>query len=414
MRHAVSALQLFFGKAYARTFGVELWDGTRIYGRERERFVLRVKEAGALRVAFRPPFDLSAGRAFAAGLIECDHDVESAVDTLLQAVNDLTPMRAVQLWWHLRHLPMPTLPSLHEAHLRGAVHSRARDLAAIGFHYDLSLQFYAAFLDANLVYSCAYYRNGITTLDAAQNAKLDYILRKLRVSPGERFLDIGCGWGALIIRAAQCGATALGITLSHSQYEEARRRIEAAGVADRARVELRDYRDLAGEQFDKIASVGMFEHVGRVKLREYFSAANAALRPGGLFLNHAIAAHGLRTTHNERSFIERFVFPDGELVSIVEALECARAAGFEVRDVESLREHYTKTLRAWVTNLERNRLEAVAAASEESYRVWRLYMAASAQGFRTGRLNIYQSLLARPRPDGSIDMPSTREDIYST
>jgi cyclopropane-fatty-acyl-phospholipid synthase len=414
-RVSVEILQLLFGNAYARSFGVQLWDGTRIHAAKEERFVLVVTQPGALRAALRAPFDFSAGRAFAAGLIDCRGDIESAVDALTQAVAGLTRSQMLRLWWLLRQLPSVRLPSLREAHLRGAVHSKERDLAAIGFHYDQPLPFYAAFLDERLVYSCAYYDAGVATLDDAQTAKLDYTLRKLRLEPGERLLDIGCGWGALVMRAAeQFGAFALGITLSRSQYDEARRRIDAAGLGDRVSVELRDYRDLAGEHFDKIASIGMFEHVGRSKLPEYFDAAYAALRPGGLFLNHGIAVEGADVArYRARSFVERFVFPDGELVSIAEALQIAQAAGFEVRDVENLREHYTRTLRAWIENLEKNRSSAIAAAGEQSYRIWRLYMAGSAQGFRSGRIGIYQSLLARPRVDGSIDIPPTRRDLYA-
>ena len=287
-RIASAALRLLFGNAYLREFAVRLWDGTFVPAAGPQRFVLGITEPGALRAAFRPPFDLSAGRAFAAGLIVCDGDVETAVDVLLATLTQLTMLRVFRLLRLLRRLPEASVPPLREASMQGKAHSRGRDLSAIGFHYDQPVAFYRAFLDRNMVYSCAYYDDGIETLDAAQSAKLDYVLKKLRLNPGERFLDIGCGWGALVIRAAQHGANALGITLSRSQFEEATRRIEEAGVGDRARVELRDYRGLAGEYFDKIASVGMFEHVGRVRLHEYFNAAFKALRPGGLFLNHGI------------------------------------------------------------------------------------------------------------------------------
>jgi cyclopropane-fatty-acyl-phospholipid synthase len=411
-RLALEALSLLFGDAYARSFGVRLWDGTRIRGSD-ERFVLVVRDAGALRSALRPPFDLSAGRAFAGGLLDCEGDLEAGIDMLIGAAAHMTPIRAVRLWLLLRAMPDDTLPQLREPRLHGPAHSRARDMEAIGFHYDRPLAFYRTFLDPRFVYSCAYYDDGVSTLEAAQLAKLDYTLQKLRLSPGESFLDIGCGWGALVIRAAErFGAVALGITLSRSQYEEARRRIDASGLGERARVELRDYRDLGERRFDKIASIGMFEHVGRAKLPEYFRAAHEALREGGLFLNHGIATENVARGRS-RSFVERFVFPDGELVRIADALRYAQDAGFEVRDVENLREHYTRTLQAWVANLERRRDEAIAAAGEQSYRTWRLYMAGSAQGFRTRRIAIYQSLLARPRADGFVDMPATRRDLYA-
>lgn len=409
---ALEALHLLFGDAYARSFGVRLWDGTRIRGSD-ERFVLVVRDEGALRAALRQPFDLSAGRAFAAGLLDCEGDLESAVDVLLAAGAGMTPARASRLWFVLRTMPNGALPQLREARLRGRVHSQVRDAAAIRFHYDQPLAFYETFLDPRLVYSCAYYGDGTTTLDEAQLAKLDYTLRKLRLAPGESFLDIGCGWGALVIRAAErFGATALGITLSRSQYEEAQRRIESAGLRGRASVELRDYRDLGGRRFDKIASIGMFEHVGRARLPEYFRAARAALRDGGLFLNHGIATESVPRGRS-RSFMEAFVFPDGELVRIADALRYAQDAGFEVRDVENLREHYVRTLRAWVASLEAHREAAIAAAGEQSYRIWRLYMAGSAQGFRTQRIAVYQTLLARPRVDGRVDLPATRDDLYA-
>ena len=201
--------------------------------------------------------------------------------------------------------------------------------------------------------------------------------------------------------------------MSRRQHEEAKRRIDAAGVSDRAEVELRDYRELRGERFDKIVSIGMFEHVGRSRFADYFHAVHAALRPGGLFINHAIADEsGAGYVGLANGFLGRFIFPDGELVPISQALRAAQAAGFEVRDVENLREHYTRTLRAWVSNLERNREGAVAAAGAMSYRLWRLYIAGSAQGFNTRRIAVYQALLARPHCDGRVELPPTRRDLY--
>jgi cyclopropane-fatty-acyl-phospholipid synthase len=413
-RIAITVLRLIFGEAFARRFGVQLWDGTRVQASEDERFVLRVRAPGALRAALTPPLDLSPGRAFAAGLLDCDGDLVSAVDELYRAGDSLGPRRALQMLRLLRRLPKPSLPPLREARLRGRLHSRARDRAAIHFHYDQPVEFYRSFLDSQMVYSCAYFDEGVDTLEQAQLAKLDYTLRKLRLRAGERLLDIGCGWGALVIRAARLGANALGITLSRRQHEEAQRRIAAAGVADRARVELRDYRDLRDERFDKIVSVGMFEHVGRSRFMEYFRRAIEALRPGGLFLNHAIADES-RDRRGERAggFMERFIFPDGELGPISEALRVAERSGFEVRDVESLREHYVRTLRAWLANLERNCAEAIAAGGEVSYRVWRLYLAGSAQGFGVGRIGVYQALLAKPHGDGRVELPPTRRDLYT-
>ena len=299
---------------------------------------------------------------------------------MFRASSSLTAASVVRLIGALRRLPKPGLPALHEASLHGRAHTPARDRAAIGFHYDQPVEFYASFLDPQLVYSCAYYDEGVDSLEAAQSAKLDHTLRKLRLRPGERLLDIGCGWGALAITAARdFGARAMGITLSRRQYEEAKRRIAAASLGDRVRIELRDYRELRGERFDKIVSVGMFEHVGRARFAEYFRAAFDSLRPGGLLLNHAIADQSpKRKGYKASGFLGRYIFPDGELVPVSEALGAGERAGFEVRDVENLREHYERTLRAWLSNLESNRAAAITAAGAESYRLWRLYLGGSA------------------------------------
>jgi cyclopropane-fatty-acyl-phospholipid synthase len=414
-RIALAALHLLFGASYARDFGIALWEGTRVAGELGERFVLRVSSPGALRAAFSPPLDLSSGRAFAAGLIEIEGDAERAVDAFYRAGAGLRTRDIMMLLRLVRRLPRPATPRLRQSRLRGRLHSRARDRAAIEFHYDQPIEFYRTFLDRDLVYSCAYFDDAVQTLDDAQSSKLDYTLRKLRLRAGERLLDIGCGWGALVVRAALAGADALGITLSRLQYEEGNRRIAAAGVGDRARIELRDYRDLGNERFDKIVSIGMFEHVGRARFGAYFRAAHDALRPGGLFLNHAIADQSRSRGGGRASgFLGRYIFPDGELVAVAEALCAAERAGLEVRDVENLREHYTQTLRAWVANLERNQLAAIEAGGEASYRSWRLYMAASAQGFNSGRIGVYQALLARPHADGRVELPATRRDLYVT
>ncbi|HEY1882011.1 MAG TPA: cyclopropane-fatty-acyl-phospholipid synthase family protein [Candidatus Cybelea sp.] len=411
---ALEVLRLLFGRAFASDFSVELWDGTRVWADKHERFVLRVNAPGALRLAFTPPADLSTGRAFAAGLLDVHGDLECAVDAFYRVGQARSPLRVVRLLAALSRLPAMPPPELREAKLHGGRHSRARDRAAIGFHYDQPVEFYRSFLGCEMNYSSAYFDDGCETLDAAQSAKMDYVLRKLRLRPGERLLDVGCGWGGLVLRAAQrFGARVLGITLSTRQLEEARRRIANGGVFDRARVELRDYRDLRGERFDKIVSIGMFEHVGRAKLPAYFRAVYRALRPGGLFLNTGISNQDPRSDGKTTGFMDRLIFPDGELVPISAALNISERAGFEVRDVESLREHYMRTTREWVANLERNRAAAVAAASEVTYRLWRLYLAGSAQGFRVGRIGIYQSLLARPRAGGFVELPATRRDLYA-
>ncbi|MGZ3548316.1 MAG: class I SAM-dependent methyltransferase [Vulcanimicrobiaceae bacterium] len=414
-RIVAAALRVLFGENYARRFAIALWDGTKIPAQIQPDFTLRVNSPGTLRAAFRPPVDLHAGRAFAAGLLEVEGNIEAAVDELYGALARLPRSAMPKMLALLLRLPKTAIPQLSEARLGGKLHSVARDRAAIGFHYDHPVEFYRTFLDRELVYSCAYYDVGVSSLDDAQLAKIDYTLRKLQLTRGERLLDIGCGWGALVVRAAKrYGAEVLGVTLSRKQYDEAQRRIAAAGVEGQARVELWDYRELPPTAFDKIVSIGMFEHVGRRKLREYFKTAFDLLKSGGLFLNHGIAEQGpQRRSGRASGFMERFIFPDGELVAVSDALLVAERAGFEIRDVENLREHYMHTLRAWVENLERSRDEAIAAAGEQAYRTWRLYMAGSAQGFRVGRLGLFQSLLAKPDESGRVDLPQTRRELYA-
>jgi cyclopropane-fatty-acyl-phospholipid synthase len=294
-------------------------------------------------------------------------------------------------------------------------HSKAENSEAIHFHYDVSNEFYALWLDRAMVYSCAYFETPDADLDAAQQAKLDHICRKLSLKAGENFLDIGCGWGALVIHAARhYGVRAHGITLSSQQLKVAQERISQAGLDDRVSVELLDYRDLPGEAvYDKVASVGMFEHVGLKNLPVYFSTAHRVLKPKGLFLNHGI-------THESEGwdkclsteFINRYVFPDGQLDTISNIQRFMEHAKFEIADVESLRQHYAMTLRHWVARLERQRARALQYVNEATYRVWRLYMAACSLEFESGEIGIYQ-VLASKRAAGNPAIPLTRRHLYS-
>jgi cyclopropane-fatty-acyl-phospholipid synthase len=410
---AVSVLQTLFGARFARDFSVECWDGTRIDARETWQFTLKINEPFALRAAFAPPFDLSPGRAYVEKWIDVDGDVEAAVAAIEDTLGPLPRQLLPKLLVQLLRLPKPPLAAAEGFQSNGKRHSKRRDAEAIGFHYDQPIAFYRGILGPSMVYSCAYWDDGVDTLEAAQTAKIDHILRKVRLNPGEHLLDIGCGWGSLVIRAAQeFGAHALGVTLSRTQYEEANRRIAEAGVGHLVRVELRDYRDLRGETFDKIVSVGMVEHVGRERLAEYYATAYDALRDGGLFLNHGITQQsrdgkGYRVS----GFMDRYVFPDGDLLSIGATLRGAEAAGFEIRDVENLREHYARTLRAWYQNLEENRDEVIAATSERTYRIWKIYMAGCAKSFWRGQMGLIQTLLAKA-DGGPGNLPATRRDLY--
>ncbi|GAC1539006.1 MAG: class I SAM-dependent methyltransferase [Candidatus Velthaea sp.] len=410
----LAILQLLFGAAFARDFSVTLYDGTVVRAQHVEQFTLSINTPFALRAAFLPPLDLNPGRAFVEGWIDLSGDVEAGVDAFSAAIDNLAKTKLPLLLGKLLRLPKPPpFPGDHAVRLSGRPHSKQRDADAIGFHYDQPIPFYRAFLEDGMVYSCAYFDDGVLSLADAQIAKIDYILRKARVRPGETLLDIGCGWGSLVVRAAQhFGVNVVGVTLSRRQHAEAERRIAAAGLGERAAVELRDYRDLGGRTFDKIVSVGMVEHVGRERLTEYFTAAYRALKTGGLFLNHGIAQLRSEKGYRVSGFIARYVFPDGDLLPVAELMRAAEHAGFEIRDVENLREHYTRTLRAWVGNLVRNREAAIAATDERTFQIWRLYMAGSAQGFNRGRMALYQTLLAKPEPDGSANLAATRRELY--
>ena len=302
--------------------------------------------------------------------------------------------------------------------LRHMVHQRRSNRANISHHYDVSNDFYRLFLDERLVYSCAYFRTAEDTLDVAQANKLDHICRKLRLAPGERFLDIGCGWGALVLWAAEnYGVDATGITLSRNQYEHVQAQIAARGLRDRVRVELRDYQDLPDEaRYEKIASVGMFEHVGVARFAKYFGKIWRLLKPGGFVLNHGITHNWLgigALGSGMGDFIEEYVFPGGELTHVSRVMQGMAAEGLEVVDAEALREHYARTLWHWVERLESHSDVARAEVGEERFRVWRIYMAGAAHGFDRGWMSLWQLLAGKPLPDGRLPHPLTRDYIYA-
>ena len=284
-------------------------------------------------------------------------------------------------------------------------------------HYDVSNAFYRLWLDENLVYSCAYFRTESDSLDQAQVQKLDHVCRKLLLRPGEEFLDIGCGWGALILRAAQTyGVRATGITLSQNQFDYVSAKIAELGLGDRVRVRLCDYIDLPeDEHFDKIASIGMFEHVGVRNYPRYFGKIERILKPGGLVLNHGITHNGIGVDSlgsGIGDFIEEYVFPGGQLAHVSRVIQGFAAAGLELIDAEALREHYARTLWHWVDRLEANADTARTEVGEEKFRIWRIYLAGSAHAFERGWLSIFQLLAGRPFPDGRLPHPATREYMY--
>jgi cyclopropane-fatty-acyl-phospholipid synthase len=296
-------------------------------------------------------------------------------------------------------------------------HSRSADHRNIQSHYDVGNDFYALWLDRNRVYSCAYFKQPDDSLDRAQEQKLDHICRKLMLEPGDRLLDIGCGWGGLILWAVRnYGVKALGITLSQGQYEHANARIRELGLAERCEVRLQDYRDVPEDElFDKIASVGMFEHVGKRNLPAYFAKINRLLRPGGLVMNHGITNNSLQAAElggGIGEFVDEYVFPGGELMHVTAVAEEMSRQGLEVWDAECLRPHYAKTLWHWVDRLEARRDEARGLVGEKRLRTWLIYMAGSAHAFARGWMSIYQLLGIKMEPDGTVAYPSTREHIY--
>lgn len=411
-----------------RDFAIRFWDGRgfRAPSTADPRFTLVIRRPGALRRMLLPPTDLAIGEAFVHGDFDVDGDI-LAFASLPDRIGEL-PLSAAD-WGRmaLRLRELHDAPAPRDgrvaAVLGGERHSATRDSQAVRFHYDVGNEFYALWLGERMVYSCAYFRTDDASLDEAQEAKLDLVLDKLGVRDGMRLLDIGCGWGGLLIRAAERfpALTAVGITLAQHQQTLAEERIAAAGFGNRLRVELMDYRDAPASlgQFDRVASIGMAEHVGERRMPAYFAAAHDCLEPGGLFLNHAITAQPARMAPagggllpgplgrvaGRRSFVDAYVFPDGELLPLPVMLTAAQGAGFEVRHVESLRPHYARTLRHWVANLERRWDEAVAAGGETVARTWRLYMAGATIGFETASLDVHQQLLALPRADGSSDAP---------
>jgi cyclopropane-fatty-acyl-phospholipid synthase len=415
---ALAFVQELLRGFHPRNFAVELWDGRR-WGPESgqfHRFTWRINRPGALRSALATANTLGLAEAYIYGDFDLDGDIE--------AVFPLADYLARQKWSKKEKLRLgglllglPSQDRLRRARpgarMRGRVHSRGRDRAAISYHYDVSNDFYALWLDREMVYSCAYFKRPQDDLDTAQEQKLDYICRKLRLQPGERLLDIGCGWGGLILHAARhYGVNALGITLSEQQLALAKERIQREGLSERCEARLLDYRELdEPAAYDKIASVGMVEHVGEANLPEYFRRAFRLLRPGGVFLNHGIGVPEIRPAVPRPSFVDLYVFPDGELVPIGTMTRAGEQAGFEVRDVENLREHYALTLKHWVRGMEEHAEQARRLVDEVTYRIWRLHMAGSAYYFERGRLDLYQTLLVKSG-QGQSGLPLTREDWY--
>jgi cyclopropane-fatty-acyl-phospholipid synthase len=420
IQSTVMFLENIFGQYHLCDFAVRLWDGTtwKASSHRRPRCTLVLNHSGALRRMFWPPNHVTLGEAYLHGDFDIEGDLEGGV-ALADCLTNLRWKISEKFRFGRYLLSLPASPREMAGYggkpvkLRGLRHSRKRDAQAVNYHYDVSSDFYKAWLDKRMVYSCAFFHTPDDSLEDAQERKLDYICRKLRLQRGERLLDIGCGWGALILHAvSRYGVEAVGITLSRHQADIANELIREAGLADRCHVEVCDYRDVEEPYgFDKIASVGMFEHVGEARLPGYFQEVWRLLRPGGVFLNHGIAVSLANPLPGGPSFIDRYVFPDGELLPVTDSLRIAEMTGFEIRDLENLREHYILTLRSWIQRLEACKAEALRFVDNATYRIWLLYMAGSAYYFQTGRLNVFQALLAKP-DGGNSKLPLTRNDWY--
>ncbi len=381
---------------------VQLWDGSAIALDRDPLVTVKLKGAGAARYLIKPSLS-SLGEAFVEGLIDVDGPIREIITSAegLSRSADREDFRGKLPGWIARH-------------------TRRTDRKAIEYHYDVSNEFYALWLDPAMVYSCAYFRTGEEDLATAQHDKLDHICRKLKLSGGERLLDIGCGWGALVMHAARhYGVKALGITLSQNQFALATERVREAGLQDAVEIRLQDYRDVPGDAvFDKISSVGMFEHVGLKNLREYFGIVHRLLKPGGVALNHGITSADVDSRAvgmGAGDFIDRYVFPDGELPHVSLAIRELSAVGLELTDAESLRRHYARTLWMWSDAYERNLRRATELAGDKRARIWRVYLAGCAHGFAHGWINIYQLLAIRPdhRAQGALSpLPLTRDYMY--
>lgn len=377
---------------------VVFWDGSEYAPATPHKLLLRLRSPAALKVFSKPTLG-----ALASAYVEGQFDLEGDIHDVLaigEQLSDATRAKDKK--------GIPLLSRLH--------HTRAADRRNIQEHYDVSNDFYALWLDARRVYSCAYFHHPDDSLDKAQEQKLDLICRKLMLQPGERFLDIGCGWGALLFWAAErYGVHATGITLSQEQHAFVSAEIQRRGLTGRVEVMLKDYRDLdVTKPFDKIASVGMFEHVGNSRLDTYFATMWRLLKRGGLAMNHGITSMG-HGTNALRSgigdFIERYVFPGGELVHVARVLDSMAKSGFECLDVESLRPHYARTLWHWVDRLEAMADQARALVGEKKYRIWRTYMAGSANAFSHGWISLHQVLAGKPAEDGTLNYPYTRDHL---
>jgi cyclopropane-fatty-acyl-phospholipid synthase len=411
--------------AVGRETPVEIrgWDGSRT-GLPNAQWAMKFNNRRGLRRLLWAPNELGFARAYVSGDIEIEGDLLAGMEVLDRMsdpargpgvrIDAETKRALMNAALRLGIIGPPPKPPSEEAKLaRGHRHAKHRDAAAISHHYDVGNDFYCLVLGESMTYSCGYWATPDDDLAVAQYAKCDLVARKLGLTTGMRVLDVGCGWGTFALHAARnYGVRVVGITLSREQADYASKRMIDEGTSELVEIRVQDYRDVADGPYDAISSIGMAEHVGAAMLPTYAAQLYGLLRPQGRLLNHAISRRpGKPAAFSKTSFIDRYVFPDGEIEPMATMINALEGAGFEVRDVESLREHYALTLRAWVANLEDNWQEAVTFSSAGRARIWRLYMAGSALGFTANRLGINQILAAKPDEHGHSGIPSTRTDL---
>jgi cyclopropane-fatty-acyl-phospholipid synthase len=413
--------ELAGGRLAPLPVAVRFWDGSTLaaphssQGSNGAGRVAVVADRRAVSHLLHSPGQLGLARAWVDGSLRVEGDLEQVLrlrgrfaDISLSAGDRVRLALAAFRVAGPGVLRRPPIPSI-EASVRGKRHSITRDRQAVRHHYDVSNDFYRLVLGPTMVYSCAYFADGEESLEEAQTRKLDLICRKLKLAPGERLLDIGCGWGSLVLHAAaHYGVEAVGVTLSEEQGRLARERARGQRLEDRVKIHVSDYRELTEGPFDKIASVGMYEHVGRSELDAYVRTVARLLRPGGLFLNHGITRLYSEQPRSD-TFIWRYIFPDGELHPVTAVMTSMHAAGLEVRDVESMRDHYPLTLRRWLANLRAHRKEAIAIVGPERERTWELYILSSALGFEDREISIYQVLATRS--DAPSGLPLDRVEL---
>lgn len=407
---------------------IRCWDGSEAGPPDASvRLVLRRRRA--LRRLLWAPNELGIARCFVSGDLDVETDFFETLSQLERVVGQqfgsldvagATKRDMIKAGLRLRAFGPPPKPPAEEIRMGGRLHSKRRDAEAISHHYDVGNDFYSLVLGPTMTYSCAVWDDNqdgkAKTLEDAQIAKVDLVARKLGLHEGMRVLDVGCGWGTFVVHAArEYGAHAVGVTLSQAQADFVRKRVAEEGLSDLVEIRVQDYRDVRDGPFDAISSIGMAEHVGQSMLPTYAKALFDLLKPEGRLLNHAISRKAGVPGHttDKTSFINRYVFPDGELEPMGTMVDAIEEAGFEVRDVESLREHYALTLRAWVANLENHWADAVRLTSEGRARVWRLYMAASALTFDRGVIGVNQVLAVKTADNGSSGLPRTRTALLS-